>query len=301
MRPARSKNRLWVIMLLATVITSAAAARDSLEDGQRGKESVDATLTIQLVKTGLYLISGGGGNSLLRLSANGLILVDGKLPDKYRALMAQIRKISKLSDMPVRVLIVTNHHQDRTGNIGRFLAAGIPVVAQENVKRNLAACNSSEGMGEPPSFMYDRDYTLRLGGVEVRLLHLGNAYTSGDTVVYFPNLKAVAVGSLFSPDTPEPDFLAGGSLVDWRRVLSQILNLDFDVVVPSTGSVVTRADLEAFKTKIDIVVSRAIALVERGVAKDQLMDQLETKDLGWRFNFSGDRLDRFYAELSQLR
>jgi hypothetical protein len=34
-------------------------------------------LTLQLVKTGLYLIKGQGSNSVLRLSANGLILVDG--------------------------------------------------------------------------------------------------------------------------------------------------------------------------------------------------------------------------------
>jgi len=28
------------------------------------------------------------------------------------------------------------------------------------------------------------------------------------------------------------------------------------------------------------------------------MGQLKTDDLGWRLNFTGDRLDRFYAELS---
>ena len=51
-------------------------------------------LTLQLVKTGLYLINGQGSNSLLRLSANGLILVDGKLPGNYDALRARAKKIS---------------------------------------------------------------------------------------------------------------------------------------------------------------------------------------------------------------
>ena len=148
------------------------------------------------------------------------------------------------------------------------------------------------------SLAFDRDYTLQMGGIEVKLMHFGNAHTDGDTVVYFTNLKVVAVGDLYTPGTPDPDYSAGGSIVGWGPVLAQILKLDFDVVVPSSGPMVTRADLEAFKTRMDLVVSRASALVAKGVAKDQLMAQLKTDDLGWQFNFTGDQLDRFYAELS---
>jgi glyoxylase-like metal-dependent hydrolase (beta-lactamase superfamily II) len=126
------------------------------------------------------------------------------------------------------------------------------------------------------------------------------AHSSSDTVVYFPNLKVVAVGDLFAA-TPNPDFSAGGSLVGWGPVLAQILKLDFDVVVPGAGPTVTRADLEAFKTKIDTLVSRATGLVKKGVAKDQLMAQLKTDDLGWRLSFTGDQLDMFYAELSRTK
>jgi glyoxylase-like metal-dependent hydrolase (beta-lactamase superfamily II) len=132
-------------------------------------------------------------------------------------------------------------------------------------------------------------------------MHFGAAHTSGDTVVYFPNLKVVAVGDLFTPNTPEPDFSGGGSLVNWGLALTQILKLDFDAVVPSKGPVVTRAGLEAFKTKIDTLVSRATDLVKKGVSKDQLMAQLKTDDLGWQFSFTGDQLDRFYTELSQAK
>ena len=43
----------------------------------------DDGLSSDLVKTGLYVLTGKGSNSVLRLSANGLILVDGKLPGSY--------------------------------------------------------------------------------------------------------------------------------------------------------------------------------------------------------------------------
>ena len=123
--------RLRVIVLLAMVgvVTSSAVAAEE----QRGSDSQEPKLNIQMVKTGLFLISGGGANSLMRLSANGEILVDGQRPENYAALMSQVRKISRITDMPVRVVMLTNHHEDRAGTNAKFLAAGAQIIAQENV------------------------------------------------------------------------------------------------------------------------------------------------------------------------
>jgi len=291
--------RLRAIALLAMVgiVTSSALAAEE----QRGSGSQGPKLTLQLVKTGLFLISGGGANSLLRLSANGEILVDGKHPENHAALMSQVRKISRITDMPVRVVILTNHHEDRAGTTAKFLVAGAQIVAQENVANNLTANHTSDEKVALPTITYGRDYTLRLGGITVQLMHFGNACTNGDTVVYFPNLKVVAVGDLFTPGTPNPDFLGGGSLVGWAPVLAEILKLDFDVVVPSTGPTITRDDLVAFKTKVEILVAHARALVNKGIPKDQLLSRLDTEDFGWQFSFTADDLDHFYAELSSSK
>lgn len=294
-------GRLSIIVLLPLVWTVSGAARDGQDRPLPAKDAGAVTLHAQLVKTGLYLISGGGGNSLLRLGPNGMILVDGKQPGAYKPLMAQVRRISRISDMPVRAVIVTNHHEQHTGNNAQFLAAGVQIIGHENVVRNLAAANSPGGTIPKPTITYAAEHTAHLGAVEVRLMHFGNARTSGDTVVYFPNLKVVAVGDLFAPGAPDPDFSAGGSLVEWGPVLDRILKLDFDVVVPSTGPPVTRADLHAFKTKLDTVVARAALLVKKGVPGNQLMAQLKTDDLGWRLTFTGARLERFYAELPRSK
>jgi len=138
-----------------------------------------------------------------------------------------------------------------------------------------------------------------MGGIAMQLFHFGNACTDGDAVVYFRDLKVVALGDLFTSGIPQPDYRAGGSLLGWGAVISQILKLDFDVVVPGQGRVVNRAELEAFKGKIDTLVSRATALVRKGVPKDQLLAQLETADLGWKAGFTGDELDGLYAELTE--
>jgi glyoxylase-like metal-dependent hydrolase (beta-lactamase superfamily II) len=239
------------------------------------------------------MISGGGCNTLLRLSGNGLILVDGKLPGNYDALVKQAHRLS-FSDQPVRALIVTDYRENHTGNNAQFLAAGVRIFEQENVAAHQKVKDT------PADITYDHDYTIRLGGVEAQLMHFGNAHTNGDTVVYFPNLKAVAVGDLYS-DSPDPDFAAGGSLAGWSPVLDQILKLDFDIAVPGTGPMIRKADVEAFKTKMDTLISRATAIVKAGVPEDQFMAHLRTDDLGWRLTFSKEQLLGIYAELSRTK
>jgi glyoxylase-like metal-dependent hydrolase (beta-lactamase superfamily II) len=289
--------RLCAIVLLWLATALAASAQYTVARQRPPKTLDDVPPSKELVRTGLYVISGGGCNSVLRLSGNGLILVDGKLPGNYDDLLFHVRRIAPQG---VRALILTDYHQVHSGNDAKFIEDGTAIIAQNNVKLSLTANSPSDSKIVPPTVTYDREYQIKMGGIEAQLMHFGNAHTDGDTVVYFPNLKVVAVGDLFAK-TPDPDFSAGGSLVGWGPVLAQVLKLDFDIVVPGTGSVVTRAELEAFKTKIDTLVSRATSLVKQGVPKDQLMAQLKTDDLGWHLNLTGDDLNHFYAELSPAK
>src|SRR5690348_6359160 len=112
--PGRTRSACRLRMLTVLAIGLVASLPLAAEE-QRGSGSQEPQLNIQMVKTGLFLISGGGANSLMRLSANGEILVDGKRPENYAALKSQVRKISRITDMPVRVVILTNHHEDRAG------------------------------------------------------------------------------------------------------------------------------------------------------------------------------------------
>lgn len=202
-------------------------------------------LQAQLLKTGLYLITGGGGNSLLRFSANGLILVNGKSPDSYKPLMSQVRKINKLADMPLRALILTNVRDGQAANSARFAAAKVPILLQANGVPRL------KDSGGEALVSFERDYLLKMGGVQVELKYFGKATTDADAVVYFPDKQVVAVGDLYSPQAPQLDAAAGGNLAGWSKALGQVLALDFDQAVPNEGPAVDRGELTAFKRQID--------------------------------------------------
>ena len=262
---------------------------------QRGAPQPQA---IQQVKPGLYMITGAGGNSTLRITGEGLILVDGKLPGEanYNALMALIKGVS---DQPIKYLIVTHHHADHTGNNQRFLDAGVQVVAHENLKTNLLTYESNPKPA-PPSITYTgAEYTLKLGGETVELHHFGRAHTSGDTVVYFPAQKVVCVSDVVTTGKTGPliDYAGGGSATDWTNVLAAILKLDFDAAIPGNGNVLTKADVAAYKVKFDTVIARARELVRQGVPADRLLAQIKTDDIGWAPRVP--KIGAFYAELKQ--
>ena len=256
----------------------------------------EGVLTANYVKTGLYVISGAGGNSVLRLSANGLILVDGNHAENFDELR---RKIHRLNEQPVLVVVNTDHFEEHTGTNAQFLAAGARVIGQENEKALLASYSPPGGKIALPSYTFEREQKLNFGAVEVQLLHPGSGRTSADTVVYFPDLKVIAMGDLYSP-VPSPDYTAGGSLVGWSAALGEVLKLDFTVVVPGRGDAVSGADVEGLKAKIDAVVARGRGLVKGGVGKDELMAGLKSGDLGLELKFSPGQVDGFYSELVAL-
>jgi glyoxylase-like metal-dependent hydrolase (beta-lactamase superfamily II) len=264
----------------------------------QGKGKGPQPQAIKQIKPGLFLVTGAGGNSGVRVTREGVILIDGKLPgdENYNRLMELIKSVT---DQPVKYLINTHHHQDHTGNNARFLAAGVPIIAHENLNKNLQTYRADPAPA-PATTTYSKDYTVRLGGVEVQLHHYGRAHTSGDTVVYYPDLKVAQVSDVVTiPNPPLNDFAGGGSAVETIAVVDNILKLDFDTAIPGNGEAITRADVQTFRDKFNTLLTRARELVKNGVPKDQLVAQLKIDDLGWRLNLPGDRLDAFYAEISK--
>lgn len=258
---------------------------------------------IKPVKPDLYMVTGGGGNTTVRVTPKGLIVVDGKNPGQafYDDLTAQIRTVSP---QPVKYLIVTHHHADHSGNSGRFLAAGAKVVGHKNMAAELdkftpPASNPTLTAPAKPDVTYDTRYTVSLGGKTVRLMHFAPAHTGADTVVYFPDLKVVAMGDELNSVAPNFDYAGGASIAGWVTSLDETLKLDWDKAIPGHGAEpFTRDQVKAFRDKLQALLDRARAQVKAGTPKDRLIAGLKTEDL-WPFpaNFwNAARADGLYAE-----
>jgi cyclase len=273
--------------------------------GRQGGGPPPAPPAIKQVKPGVFVVTGLGGNSTVRVTNDGIILVDTKNrgDDNYKALMEQVRTVSPA---PVKYVFITHHHQDHSGNIGNFQDAGAEVIVHENLNKNLETYAPPQGKPALAKVTYGRDRKVKVADAAAEAHHYFRGHTSGDTVVYFPDVKLVSLGDLVVANAPNVDFPFGGSLIEYQRTLEQILRLDFDMAIPGHGdNPMTKAEVQAFKTKVDAVLSRAKALVTKGTPKDQLMAQLKTDDLGWNLNTpqwtQAARLDPLYDELSKAK
>ena len=295
-------SRLFVasVALIASILVVHAQQQPPAQGRGGGRGGGQPVQPIQMLKPGLYLVPGGGANSLVRVTNEGVILIDTKLPGEanYNGLMEQIRSVTP---QPVKIVIVTHHHADHTGNNDRFIAAGAQVIGHEQLAKNLDTYQFDPRPAKPSQTYNTREHVVKLGGAEVRVLHLGRAHTGGDSVVYFPDVKVVATSDAVTTGTQGPlaDYAGGGSFAEWTPVLDAMLKLDFDTAVPGAGPVLTKADVQSFRTKFTTVMMRANELVQKGVPKDQLLMQLKTDDIGWAPRVP--QIDPFYEELSKTK
>jgi glyoxylase-like metal-dependent hydrolase (beta-lactamase superfamily II) len=258
--------------------------------GGRGPAAGQTVEKIRPLKTGLYMITGGGANTLVRVTSDGLIVVDTKNPsdENYKRVMEEIASVSNL---PVKYVLNTHHHPDHVGNNQKFIDAGAQVVALEALKTRMASDPRTKDIPGLPTVTFPKDYVLKFGGAEVQAHSYGRGHTGDDTMVYFPDLKVVMVSDQITDATPIVDFANGGSAVEWTQILDGVLALDFEMAIPGRGEPKTKAEIQAFRARFASVVSRASEAIKAGATKEQLASQVKTDDLGWQFN------PQFYGQL----
>lgn len=287
--------------LAATAALAFTFLLQAQEKGKGGGGKAAVPPAIVQIKPGFWEVTGLGGNISVRETNAGLIIVDtGNLGQpNFDQLMTLVKTVSQ---QPPKFGAITHVHQDHSGNIGPLIAAGAQVVTHENLKKYLETTyNPPQGKPALPNVTYAKDYTIRLGGVTAEVKYQGPAHTGGDSIVYFPDLRIVAGGDSIPQTAPNCDFVNGGSVTNWPKFLDEVLKLDFDTLIPGHGSVMTKADVVAYKQKWETFIARGVAEIKKGTPKEGLLAAIKVDDLGWNTASYAPpaRLDPFYAELQK--
>jgi len=255
-------------------------------------------LRIAKVKGDLYLISGEGGNVAVYVTTEGVVLVDDMFDRNHADILAQIKSVT---DKPLRYVLNTHQHDDHAGGDMKMLPIA-EVVAHRNARANLADIKQpyyEDTPGTPiglPRLTFTDEFAVHLGGKEVRAKYFGRGHTSGDVIVYFPELKVIHTGDLFLGRAAPPggaaqtrppgvniyvDYAQGGSFMEWTKTLDGVLQMDFDTVIPGHGPISTKEDVAKFRSDLEIMRTRLIGVVRNSSNKDEMVRVLET-DYGWR-------------------
>ena len=156
-------------------------------------------LRIEKVKGELYMISGEGGNVAVYVTGEGVVLVDDMFDRNHADILAQVKSVT---DKPLKYVLNTHQHDDHAGGDLKMLPIA-EVIAHRNARANLADIKQpyyEDTPGTPiglPRVTFSDEASVFLGGKEVRAKYFGRGHTSGDAIVYFPDLKIVHTGDLF--------------------------------------------------------------------------------------------------------
>src|SRR5215468_10390053 len=235
-------------------------------------------LRVAQVKPGLHMISGEGGNVAVLATDEGVVLVDDMFDRNHADILTRMKSVS---DKPLRYVINTHQHDDHAGGDMKMLPIA-EVIAHKNVRANLSHIRQpyyEDTPGTPiglPRVTFTDEMSVFLGGKETRAKYFGRGHTSGDAVIYFPDLRTIHTGDLFLGRAPSRplniyvDYAQGGRFLDWTKTLDGALNLDFDTVIPGHGPISTRDDVMRFRQDVETLRNRLVGLVREGKTKDDV-------------------------------
>jgi glyoxylase-like metal-dependent hydrolase (beta-lactamase superfamily II) len=239
------------------------------------------------------MITGPGGNIGVRVTDEGVILIDDKFPQDFAEIQSLVASVS---DQPVKYVVNTHHHGDHSGSNAAFLEVA-EIIAHKNARLNMIR---GDQPGRPP-IVYSQETSIFLGGAEVRAQYFGTGHTNGDSVVYFPDLNTIHGGDLLHGTAPFVDYANGGSTRGWVATLNGMLSLNWDTAIPGHGEVMDRRDVLAFRNQMEAVRTHMADLIRSGITRDQAPGAIQTPDLSWTQAADGLFMSRsipgFYDEI----
>jgi len=240
----------------------------------------------------LILFRGAGGNVVAASSSDGVLLVDGGVAERTSELLKRVA--TETGQRRVQTLVNTHWHWDHTGSNEVVAKSGATVLAHENTKLWLGAeINSKwEQRTYPPrpaqalptrTFFYDADAKpLTFANETIEYGYLPQAHTDGDIYVFFPRQNVLVAGDVVSGGGyPIADYCTGGWLGGMINGLKTLLGKgDAQTrIVPGTGPLRTRADLEAQLDMCLAVLSKISESYYKGQTWDELVASHPTQAL----------------------
>ena len=242
-----------------------------------------------------------------------LVVDTGMGPRNGAIVMREVAKVSKNTDI---YLVTTHFHAEHVAGIAAFPKQTKFVISRvqqqdldelgADLTQRFASGNAAIGelLKDAPvrkaDILFDREYKIDLGGVNVRLLALGPTHTRGDTMVFVEQDKVLYAGDVVMPRVPVA-FSQTSSAKVWEDVLAQLTPLGATVVVPAHGDIGTGAMIAEQRAAFAGLRTRVRALKAQGTPVDEavktLTTEFEKEHPGWTAtNRAGAIVRGMYAE-----
>lgn len=241
-----------------------------------------ASLASAKVTDKITLISGAGNNIIALAGDSGNLLVD--CGDA-----AHGQDVLKLAGR-VTTVINTHWHLESTGANETMAKAGAKLVSHVHTKlwmtqeiihdweKKVFPPRAKEAL--PAETFYTTSKTM-FGAEPVEYGLLPMAHTDGDIYVHFPQSNVLVVGDVVQAGRlPILDFPTGGwigGMQDAHRTLLRLAN-DTTKIVPATGPVMTKVELQASLDLLTKLRDKLVTLVKQGKGPRDLITEKAVKE-----------------------
>jgi cyclase len=276
----------------------------------RGQEADIQTIKVQ---GNVYLLTGGGGNVIVQVGDQGVLVVDTGLAQTADRVLAAIRKVS--DNKPIQYILNTHVHADHTGGNDTIRKAGVTftganvtgnikdaalgaqIFAQDNVLQRMSAPTGQQAsapFGDWPTETYiGARKQMFFNGEPVEMIYQPAAHTDGDSLVVFRRSDVIVTGDIFLTTTyPFIDLDRGGSIQGEIDALNNILDMAVTghqdeggtYIIPGHGRVCDKPELLEFRDMVTIVRDRVQASIKKGMTLEQVKAAGLTKDYDARYS-----------------
>jgi len=292
--------------------------------GAVAQQESGSGLDVVQLRPNFYVIAGAGGNIVLQLGPEGVILVDSGSTETSDRVLATIRRLTPL---PIRYIINTSMDADHVGGNDRLARSGLSilpgavaagaglnddlvsnsgrasVLAHENVLTRMSAPTGQQspvpsGLWPTKTFAF-RLYSMYLNGEGIQVIHQPAAHTDGDTIVFFRRGDVIATGDIIDTTRwPVIDIKRGGTVQGELDALNRLMDLsilnlplqwhpDRTFLVPGHGHVYDKLDLLEYRDAVTVVRDRVQDLIDEG----KTLAQVKAADptLGYRSQYGADK------------
>jgi cyclase len=224
MEAEMNPGRLLSLGLPLILLAGLAQAQDRFAD-------VEVTTTHVAGK--VYMLEGAGGNIGVSVGEDGMLIVD----DQFAPLAEKIQTaLAELGEGKLSFVLNTHWHGDHTGGNAEFDKLA-PIISHKNVRARLSTTQEltrdtyeAQPKAALPDITFEEQIWIHYNGEDIRALHLPNAHTDGDIVIFFPESNVVHMGDvLFSGLFPFVDLETGGTVqgvIEHVSTLLQIIPVD---------------------------------------------------------------------------